>query len=129
MRWKSARLLCKAVLEYTEDIETPGVDVSELKSFECGHIWDELIDPGKWDDKDHPCPACGEEKGVRIPFANIAQASYPDGTTNRFADIKERRKLEIAARKARRAGNKSEESALLKEREKLRIAKNGVISK
>ena len=50
---------------------------------------------------------CGQLKHKQYS-ANIARVSYPDGTTDRFKNAKEKRALDKLVRKAKKAGDKSE---------------------
>jgi hypothetical protein len=47
------------------------------------------------------CPEC-DGTTYRLIGGNITRVSYPDGTTNRFAGVREQRKLLRAERKARK---------------------------
>lgn len=70
---------------------------------ECAAIFDEIVDSALKDEI-LDCPECGLQTATRIPYFNTLKASYLDGN-NRFAEIKERRKLQVAERRERRAGN------------------------
>lgn len=100
MAWKSFRFRCG--VSYDPDVG-------------CGHIWDDLI---QHDQLDVPieCPTCGAVAGNRIPYANIATASFVDGT-NRFQDIKTMRELDKITSKANKAGDKETAKKAKQEKE------------
>lgn len=65
--------------------------------------------------------SCGGSAG-RILSANIARVSYPDGTTDRFKYIKEKRKLDKLERAAKRKGNREEQQRIAAEQTAVRQA-------
>lgn len=80
---------------------------------ECKEMFDEIVD-SELKDSVLDCPECGLQTAKRVPFANITKASYVDGN-NRFSEIKERRKLQVAERMARRAGDADAQRDIKKE--------------
>lgn len=86
----------------------------------CGHRWDEVV---AFAEKDLPrlCPACGWAGIPVIGAPALAQVSHPDGTTHRFADLKEQRKIRREERKAVWKQDKREMAKIKQEKAKLKM--------
>lgn len=68
---------------------------------DCKHPFRENVQYTK---RDEPlaCPECGSTNSYRhFPTPAVTKASYPDGTTNRFATLKEASKLNKEAASAK----------------------------
>ena len=87
---------------------------------ECGNIFNELIQRDQREGAVLDCPACLTEAtcSETVSAPTVMRAAYPDGT-NRFAGLKESRRLTQAAAKAKKEGNFSEERRIKSERNKI----------
>lgn len=63
--------------------------------FECFHCQSTTILNVPYDKRDelYYCADCGFHLLRKFPAPMVARASYPDGTTNRFKELKEASKL------------------------------------